>query len=310
MKHQAIVIFFFLLIMGANGQNQQYFNYSIIDGNSTPVIFNRDNLLSNQLLTYSFQPGGDRGNLHQLVLSPFKIKIPKRYNFLHETRFNFAQTNGQTTLGIGIGFDTGSPFGQRAKKLKKESINFSDENFIKKSVNAVVGVNMTLFPNFGSPSRDVNQDSLKDNQFSVANLSYTLGLIYRPTLNTSVYVSGYYQQARETPVENTKQVTSLGYAVGFGTRVLTWKQAKTEELIPTSKFIPSVNLGVSLEHLFPIKNAAFLSNGNTYLLGFSPYLDFKITPVTQLRLSLPISVVEGKQDERGFGSFFQFYLQI
>ncbi len=303
------------LVLFTYGQNEDvkfhYQNSSLLDANSTPTIFNRDNLLSNQFLTASFQMRTE-GNLQKLILTPFKLKTPKKYNFLHETRFNFAQQAGLTTIGIGIGFDNASPFGKRGKRLQQEqnSTAVYYENLTKNSFQIVAGANVTLFENWGSPSRDVNKDSLVDNFYSVASSAYTIGIIYIASSKFGLHASAHYRNGKEDPVEGTKDVTLVGYAIGFAARIAEPNIIRNTFLNEKSGFTPSINIGLTFEHILPIKNRSYLNNGNTYVLAYSPYLDFKLTSISQIRLSIPIKAIEGKQDERGFGPFLQFYIQL
>lgn len=258
-----------------------------VDGIISPTLFNRDNLSGNTAINYSLQLR-EEGNLQKLLIAPFLFKPLLKYRALNETRFNIVQQNGTTTLGLGVG---GTVFSKTKNQEKSELIQY----------NIIGGLNISLFDDWGSPSRDNNQDSLSDNHYSVASQTYTLGITGH-TNRVGVHLSGYYEKRRETAVEGTQQVDLVGYALSF---------AKQQIKIQTPyKFKPSIDYGFSIEQLFAIENQSELSNGNAYELSVAPHLTVNFTDFSRLRFSLPFHVVEGNQDERGFGPLFQLSLFI
>ncbi len=284
----------FVLLMGVmtfglKGQESQG-HAPLVNAHSSPQLFNTENLQSREFISFQLQNRAE-GLFQKAVIAPF-LK-GKTHRFLKQTHLNFVQYNKISTIGLGYGVDLSS-----SKSAQNEEIN-------PKSFQINFGFNLSLFPNWGSPSRDSNQDSLRDNFYAVKSKSAQLGFSFQKKNKFGIQVVAHYIQSREREVEGTKEVTSAGYSLSLAKRI---KKANLQELIPWNRI--SLDIGLSVEHLIPIKNGSELSNGNAYQLAVSPFVNLGLNSIVNLKLNVPFHLIEGKQDERGFGSFFQLYFQL
>lgn len=261
----------------------------LVNAHSSPQLFNEVNIQANELVSFQIQDRSE-GLLQKAVVLPF-LHAKKR-SILRYTRLNWVQYANISTLGLGYGIDLINKTGNESSSKNK----FLQLNF---------GFNVALFPNWGSPSRDTDGDSLRDNQYSTKSKTASLGLMYHHGDRIGIQFSTYYIKSRETPIENTKEVSSIGYTLAFAKSL---KESMKSNTISWNSL--ALDLGISFEHLLPIENGAELANGNAYELAATPFVNFGISSILNLKINAPFHLIEGKQDERGFGSFFQLYMRL
>lgn len=93
---------------------------AVSGNNAEPVLFNDVNLNYYDLVSANVQVSKDN-DLQKVVFLPVKLlrradPATVRFPFLENTKLNFAQKNGISTLGIGVGIDNSSPYSRRGSK--------------------------------------------------------------------------------------------------------------------------------------------------------------------------------------------------
>ncbi|MDT0678517.1 hypothetical protein [Autumnicola musiva] len=316
---------------------------SILGSNSEPAIYNAVNLNTYELLTTNIQVSKE-DNLQKIVFLPLKLMTSKNIGFLRETKINIAQKNGISTFGLGIGFDSSSPFSKRGTRILNEAFSgfpaqrpkgetekdyeyeiykskyyysmdstYAEtyEKLLRKSFKVTIGYNISLFEVIGGDKVDLDNDDVIDNYFVTESNNFSMYLTYIFSSKTAISINGHYSSALASPKQNEKQVEYLGGSFSFAQRlcVLNKKYRKTPDYLKTL-FVPSIVGGASIEFKDAVSNIDFVKNGITETLAITPYLEFKINPKNQFRAGVPIKKFEGIKEEISFGPFIQWTLQI
>ncbi|MBK8553342.1 MAG: hypothetical protein IPL53_20680 [Ignavibacteria bacterium] len=70
-----------------------------------------------------------------------------------------------------------------------------------------------------------------------------------------------------------------------------------------SLFIPSIVVGLAVEYIQAIENQSQAKDGIIKNMVLTPFLDFKISPLSQFRVGIPVKYYEGTKKEVAFGPF-------
>ena len=314
---------------------------SISGANAEPVIFYDVSLSSHQLLTAAiqFQKEQDR---QKVLFSPFKLSedyIP----FWSEMQLNFAQEGSVSTFGLGLGWTNAATAGARATRIWKgitipaepvfegtpEEIARKRQEFYdrflvpaynefyqrlaKNSIQVTVGANVQRF-GFGGDKVDADEDGKIDNQFDLKGYDLSAGLLY--TASQSFGLTGSYHRTRKraSGVEGQELVDYDGFSFSTGYRVavLNPNYASTADYLK-SLFVPSVVLGLSYElQECTAEQLGFCEKNLKTQTALSPFVDFKITPQTQFKISFPIlrRTLIGKKSQSELAPIVAFSVQL
>lgn len=316
---------------------------SIVGNNSEPVIYNAVNMNTYELLTTNIQVSKDQ-NLQKIVFAPFKLTNSNKVGLLRETKINIAQKNGISTFGVGLGFDNSSPFSKRGTNILKAAFHLypsqrpkmddekeyeydaykskyyylidstyakTYETLLKNSFKLTIGYNVSFFEIIGGDKVDLDNDDIIDNYFITESNNFSLGTTYIFSSKTAININGHYSSKLASQKENEKRVAYLGGSFSFAQRliVLNKNYYKTPDYLK-SLFVPSIIGGASIEYQKAFTNEAYAKDGITETLAITPYLEFKINPMNQFRIGVPIKQYEGEKKEVSFGPFIQWTLQI
>lgn len=125
MKLVSIVCLFVLFVSRTYGQAtdppRTTIDNSISGNNAEPELFGDVSLNYYNLVSANLQVSKDN-DLQKVVLVPLKILsgstyLPKKVQFLENTKLNLAQKNSLSTFGIGIGMDNSYPSSKRGLRL-------------------------------------------------------------------------------------------------------------------------------------------------------------------------------------------------
>jgi len=246
-----------------------------IDAHASSILFNEYSMLGGEQVIYSFQDRQDRA-LHKVVLSPLRLFGSTERSI--DLRVNIAQQGVFSTFGIGL------------QKDVRGSLKSGRRTY------AHLGGNVRLFPDWGSPERDVDGDGLADNKYSVSVFDVHAGIAHSVGGKLSFHATGHYQGIREQSTEGTPEVTAAGYSLSL--------VKDGQKLGPEALSTLNIRYGLSVEQLFAIENGGALALGQKYSLAYGPFMGIRMERYVDLRVSLPVLNREGRQDERGFGPFF------
>jgi len=337
------LMFFFISAFCQEMPKKGHIFNSVVGNNSEPVLYNAVNLNTYELLTTNMQVSKEE-NLQKIVFAPFKLTDSDKTGFLRETRINVAQKNGISTFGIGLGFDSSSPFSKRGTEIiNKAFTNFPSERpkgetekeyefefyrsnyyasmdsvyaalyeqLLRNSFKITLGYNISLFEIIGGDPVDLDNDNIIDNYFVTESNNLSLGVTYIFSSKTAININGHYSSKVASQKESEKSVGYAGGSLSFAQRlfVLDKNYRLNPEYVKTL-FVPSIVSGFSMEYQRAISNEAYAKNGITETLVITPYLEFKINPKNQFRIGVPIKKYEGTINEVSLGPFIQWTLQI
>jgi len=321
------------------GQQGNIYN-SVVGANSEPSIYNAVNMNSYELLTTNIQVSKEN-SLQKLVLAPFKLSDQTKPVFLRETKINLAQKNGISTIGIGFGFDSSSPFTEandselanlsfttiplqgadpdhvyQAKKALIERKNDllrakAYEDMLENSFKITVGYNISFFEIIGGDKVDLDQDSVIDNKYRVESNNFSLSLTFVRSIKSALSVTAHYSSKLASPKEGELRVGYAGGSLAYGHQifVLNKKYDESQDYLK-SLFVPSIVLGGSIELQTAVSNKSSAKDGIVTTWAFTPFLDFKINPKNQFRIGVPFKRYSGVKKEVAFGPFLQWTLQF
>lgn len=317
---------------------------SIANSNARTELFDDINFGGYELLATSIKYS-EKNSLQKVVFSPFKLMY--RSTIFKDSKLNFAQKDGVSTVGFAFGFDNTNPFNnsnkvrnafsktkdiptkreqnngesdEEYKKYISEYNNKLDEirrsymkNLAKNSFTISAGYNISLFEIIGG-DKILNDDSLIANQFQTKAHSFSVDISYGLNENIGFNAGFSYIKKRKSAVEDQKMIKYTG-----GNFTVTWRairladQKKLEKNSDYIKsfFIPSILFGCSFEYLSAKGDSVFFEDGIKYQHIITPFLDFKISPKSQFRLGVPIKKFETvNKNQIGLGPFVQYSLSL
>ncbi|MBD2757865.1 hypothetical protein [Spirosoma validum] len=329
--------------------NRVNFFSSVISTNIKPQLFNDISFGGFDLLAANLQFSKDN-SLQKVVFSPFKlfndpsIFKDSRINFSQKNgistfgiAYGFDNTNpynkGKRVANVfmrlppfpaltprGAG-ESEDDFKKRQKKylddLALARIGFMQE-LAKNMISFTIGYNISLFELIGGtpvPIVSTGADNgLISNQFSTKSHNYSLDVNYGVNENFAINVGGVYKRQRLSAVEGQELADYYGFNTSITGRVI-WLTPK-DKLINnadyrSSLFIPSILIGLSLETLNATGNPKFYEDSISYQQIITPFIDFKISPKSQFRLSVPIKkYTKVDTDFVSTGPFLQYTIEL
>ena len=101
------------LLFAQSGPNRYSSNPAI---SGDPILTDDINMNFYEIITTNLKFTKEE-NLQKVVFAPFKLSSSPYHDILSETKFNLAQKNDISTIGIGLGFDNSSPYSKRGHKI-------------------------------------------------------------------------------------------------------------------------------------------------------------------------------------------------
>lgn len=341
MKTQSLFLISILLVgvQKIYGQQGNIYN-SVVGANSEPSIYNAVNLNSYELLTTNIQVSKEN-SLQKMVLAPFKLSENTSLGFLRETKINLAQKDGISTIGIGFGFDSSSPFTKKNDAILEGLVFTTDpvqgtdpdhvfeakkaiierkndllrvkayEEMLKNSFKITAGYNISFFEIIGGDEVDLDQDGVIDNKHRVESNNFSMSLTFVGSIKSAVSLTGHYSSKLASSKDGEKRVDYAGGSLAYGRQVfvLNKKYEESQDYLK-SLFVPSIVAGASLELQTAVSNKLSAKDGIITTWALTPFLDFKINPKNQFRIGVPIKRYSGIKKEIGFGPFLQWTLQF
>ncbi len=273
-------------------------------------------------------------NLQKIAFVPFKLL--NKSSVFNDSRLNFTQKDGISTLGYALGYDNTNPY-NKSKKVRRAFLatpplpsrrrqqeNETKEDYekylegynsaldavrtdfmqrlAKNSFSFNVGYNISLFEIIGG-DKVLNADSLIANQYVVKAHSFSTDFNYGINEDWGFNGGFSYIRKRQSAVEKQKMISYYGinFTVAWrAIRLQKEEQLKKDKDYLKSLFIPSIIVGCSFEYLKADGDSAYYEKGIKHQSILTPFLDFKISPKSQFRLGVPIRKFESVNKNQGW----------
>lgn len=159
-----------------------------------------------------------------------------------------------------------------------------------------------------------DQRNLISNQYTIKGHSISGDFNYGVNENLGFNAGLVYQKKRKSAVEQQKMIDYYGFNVALALRAIYLKKKellKKDNNYLKSFFIPSVVMGCSFEYLKPKGETIFYENGIVKQSILTPFLDFKISPLSQFRIGIPIKKYKSvDSSSQPIGPYVQYSLSI
>ena len=309
-----------------------------------PSIFDAVSLSNHELLTLSVQFQKDQDK-QKVLFAPFKLKegyLP----FWSEMILNFAQEGGNSTFGIGLGWTNAAPGGRRAQAIlegmffpaepppllnetkeqeaERRRVHFDRvlvplyntfyRSLAANSYQVTFGANVQTFQILAGDEVDIDEDGKIDNDYTLKGADLSAGILYTWSQATGMNATYHFSRKRASAVSGQALANYHGFSVSTGRRVAVLNpDYERSEAYLKNLFIPSVVVGGALELQHCTADViGECDKGVRRQVAVTPYVDFKISPQAQFRISLPLRRLTqaGKKSGSELSPFVQFAIQL
>lgn len=341
-------IFIFLansLLYAQRGSDfKRNFTSNIVSSYSKAELFDDISFGNFDLLSANLKYSKEN-SLQKITFAPFKLL--NKSSIFNDSKLNFTQKDGISTIGYAFGYDNTNPYNKSKKEQKaflavptppskrqqnagetKEDYDKYLDNYnskldairidymkrlSKNSFSFNFGYNISLFEIIGG-DKVLNSDSLIANQYSIKAHNFSADFNYGLNQDWGFNGGFSYIKKRQTAVEKQKMINYYGLNFTIAWRAIYLKkeeQLQKDKDYIKSLFIPSIIIGCSYEYLKADGDSTYYEDGIKHQSILTPFVDFKISPKSQFRLGIPIKKFESvNKNQVGLGPFLQYSLSI
>jgi hypothetical protein len=338
----AIIIGFYLPnpIMAQGDYKSHIFNSSAVV-NSKPVLFNDISFNSGELLAANFL-FTNKDNTQKVVFKPLGLTNASKH-FWRDTKLNFAQKDGITTIGMGLTYDNTAAYnesrinrvlasnvipsfscnaGEQADACEKRKAVFVKNTLnpaivkilqerLKNSYSITAGYNISLFGIVGG-DKVLNDENLIGNKYNIKAHNFSADFSFSFNERSGISFGGIYKRKRKSSVENQKMINYYGVNFTFAQWFFALdKDYKDSDDYNKNLFASSVYWGLSFEYQKADGDSQYYEDGIKKYYILTPFLDFRISPKSQFRLGIPIKRYESVSKKLvELGPFIQYAIQL
>ncbi|MDN5212689.1 hypothetical protein QQ020_11555 [Fulvivirgaceae bacterium BMA12] len=304
--------------------------------NPEPAIFSMVNITASQLVTASISL-----EEQSVVIAPFQLKSYKLNTF--DMAVKVGLKDNISYLGTGFKWKPRNArmdaiYNKVAKKyqaLHQNIVGMSNEQvkatemkkFISIYRNALIediyqefnrsqitlqgSASALLFEIIGGDKVDVDGNGFIDNFHHIKGFNLSGGASFSFSQKAGLHVNYNYSERRANPAENTASAVYSGFSATLSKLFIINKKYIGSDDYLKHSFIPGLEIALAYEYEEVINNENFAENGILSQTSIAPVFDLKISPLSQIRLSLPLKMIDlPNRKEQRLTALVQYNLQI
>ena len=304
--------------------------------NPEPAIFSMVNITASQLVTASISL-----EEQSVVIAPFQLKSYKLNTF--DVAIKAGLKDNISYLGTGFKWKPRNArmdgiYHKVAKKYKALYQNIAGMNneqvkatemkkflslyrnafiedinkeFNRSQLTLLGSASVLLFEIIGGDKVDADGNGFIDNFHHVKGFNLAGGALFSISQKAGLHVNYNYSERRANPAENMASAVYSGFSATLSRLFIINKNYIGSDDYLKHSFIPGLEIALAYEYEEVINNENFAENGILSQSSITPVFDLKISPLSQIRLSLPFKMIDmPNRKEHRLTALVQYNLQI